>query len=248
MSKISMFTDKVYDDMDDISKLVEPIESAVNNSLSEFPDEIEITSEYLAQLYDDRYGWGELRADNILEKKSKELGLIEFRKLNLGEVAIKFFKFEVRDLGEDETVMINYETGVMSHQIFLVKHTIGYDEKELEKMAKSALTKHIQSRLWSNKVCNKPRLNELADLFGAKEVMSDRSFKGKVRKFCKHINELVDDRKLDIRDLALCDKFAQWVVLYVSEGNLAALNNITRIKIMMHENRPIYSIEERGVI
>ena len=247
MSKISMFTDKIYENMDEISKLVEPIESVINNSLSEFPDEIEITAEHMLQLYDVNYGWSSFRADDLLLQKAKELNLKDFIKLNLSEIARKFFKFEVRDLEDEDAVTIDYETGNMSHQIFLVKHTIGYDEKELEDMARSALTKQIRNGLWSNRVVNKPRLNELADLFGAKDVMSDRSFKGKVRKFCKHIGDLVDDRKLDIRDLTLCHKFARWVVLYVSEGNLAALNNITRIKIMMHEDRPIYSIEERSV-
>ena len=165
-------------------------------------------------------------------------------------MANKFFKFEVRDAVEDgdhTAITLDFKNGTMSHKIFLVKHTLGYEDKELEDMAKDALTMDIRIQLYSNVQVNKPRLNELADLFGAEDVKSDRSYKGKVKKFIKHIDQLVDDRKLDVRDLQLCSKFANWVVLYVKDGNLAALNNITRIKIMMHENRPIYSIAERGV-
>ena len=239
-----MFADKVYEDMDEISKLVEPIESGINNDLSQFPDEIEITAEMMLAQYDNRYGWNSLSLNQMVQTKALELKLDE---LSAHNDAAKFFKFEVRELEEGKEATINFETGIMSHQLFLVKFNIGFSEQELEEQAKNKLTRTIRQGLWSSKIVNKSRLNEIADLFGATEVLSDRAYKGKVRKFCKHLINLVDDRKLDIRDLALSEKFSNWVVLYVRDGNLAALNNITRIKIMMHENRPIYSIEERSV-
>ena len=245
MSTISMFTDKVYEEMDDISKLVEPIESEVNNELSQMPDEIEITPSILLSQYDPRYGWNSLSVRAMIQEKALELKLTHLvEEYGLCE---KFYKFEVRDLEEGEDVIINFETDYVSHKIFLVKYNLGYTEQELEEQIKNKITRQIRGQLWSNRVVNKPRLNELADLFGAEAVKTDRSYKGKVRKFCQHLGTLVDDRKLDIKDITLCSKFGKWIILYVRDGNLAALNNITRIKIMMHENRPIYSIEEREV-
>ena len=250
MSKISMFQDKVYDDMDDISKLVEPIESDVNIALSYIPDEIEVTSQHIKDLYDNKWGWSSLSVTGFVDTILRELKVTTT--VNMHDHANKFFKFKVRskdneELEEAEEVRINMETGIMSHRLFLIKHTVGYDDQTLEAMAKESLTKNIRSYLNSNRDVNKSRMNELAELFGAKDVKSDRAYRGKVRRFCQHINSLVDNKKLDIRDLNLCEKFSKWVVLYVKDGNLAALNNITRIKIMMHENRPIYSIQERSV-
>jgi len=242
---MSMFTDKVYEEMDDISKLVEPIESDVNNALAKMPDEIEITLEMILSKYDTDYGWMSFALKELVSNTAKELGLEDSINYNIGD---KFYKYEIRDLEENEEVILNFETNYMSHKVFLVKYNIGYTDKELEDQVKVNLNKQIKNDLWSNKTVNKPRLNELADLFGAEDVKTDRTYRGKVRKFCIHLSTLVDDRKLDIKDLALCSRFSKWVALYVRDGNLAALNNITRVKIMMHENRPIYSIEERSVL
>lgn len=249
-SKISMFQDKVYDDMDDISKLVEPIECEVNVVLSHIPDEVEVTPQRLQDLYNSQWG-ASLSTSGLVDSLLKELDIKTT--VNMYSHAGFFFKFEVRsldneELTEVEDIRVNFETGVMSHRIFLIKHTIGYDDQTLENMAKSNLTRAIRSHLTSSRDVNKSRLNELAELFGAKDVKSSRAYREKVHKFCKHIDSLVDNKKLDIRDLSLCEKFSKWITLYVKDGNLAALNNITRIKIMMHENRPIYSIQEREVV
>lgn len=245
-----MFQDKVYEDMDDISKLVEPIESTVNAALSYMPDEVEVTKEHIQRLHNERWGWHSLNLNSFVDMVIKENDIQI--STSLWGHAEKFFRFEVRSLDnelleEAEQVSINMETGIMSHRLFLVKHTVGYDDQTLESMAKANLTKSIKYDLRSNRDVNKSRLNELADLFGAQDVRSDRAYRGKIKKFCQHIDDLVDNKKLDIRDLGLCEKFSTWVVFYVRDGNLAALNNITRIKIMMHENRPIYSIQERSV-
>ncbi len=244
MSDISMFKDEVYDNLDDISKLVEPIESTINNELSKFPDKVEITIEDIRQLYSYNWGWSSLQLNSIVSIHAQKLGLLNLFRLNELQLS-KFFKFEVEDIEDGDEVKINLTQNTMSHKVYLVKYTIGYDDRELEDMVKSSLTRFIKGNLHSARTVNKPRLNELADLFGAKDVKGDRSFRGKVNKFCKHMDSLVDDKKLNIRDLDLCGKFSVWIGLYVRDGNLAALNNITRIKIMMHENRPIYSIQEK---
>jgi len=239
-----MFADKVYEEMDDISKLVEPIESEVNNTLSQMPDEIEVTLDLMLAKYDDRYGWSHLSVREMIISKATELGLELLMTYGSYE---QFYKFEVRDLEDGDEVIFNFETNTMSHSVFLVKCKIGFTDQELEAQIKDAITRSIKQELRASKNVNKSRLNELADLFGSDAVKADRSYRGKIIKFCMHLDTLIDDRKLDIRDLSLCRKFSKWVTLYVRDGNLAALNNVTRIKIMMHEQRPIYSIEEREV-
>lgn len=245
MSIKDMFADKVYNEMDEISKLVEPIESDVNIALSQMPDEIEITPELLLSQYDEDYGWSSISIRSLVQKKAKALGLTALMSgYDLGQ---KFYRFEVRDLEDGDEVTVDFENDTMSHEVFLIKFNIGFTDAELEDQVKTKILGNIKGYLRSSRTVNKPRLNELADLFGATEVKAIRTYRGKVRKFCEHLTLLIDERKLDIRDLSLCQKFSEWVVLYVRDGNLAALNNITRIKIIMHENRPIYSISERSV-
>jgi len=238
-----MFKDKVYEELDDISRLIEPFQSDINEELSLFPDEIEITKEMLINS-SSNWGWESIRISTIISAIAIKLNL---NKINIESYSLSrdFFKIEVRDFEDGDSVTLNLETNELSHKIFIVKTNFGYEDNDLEKMAKSNIIHTIKSRLNNNRRVNKSRLNELADLYGAHEVRSDRGYRGKVNKFCKHLDALINDKKLEIKDLELCKRFGQWVVQYVSEGNLPALNNITRIKIMMHENRPIYSIEER---
>ena len=240
-----MFKDEVYEELDDLSKLVEPYHSQINEELSQFPDEIEITQETMIKSYSSNWGWTSLRISDIVDSKARELGL-EKLKSESYNISRQFFKFEARDLKEGEEVTIDFETNKMSHRVFLVKTKIGYDDIELEKQAKSKIIRTLKSKLSSARNVNKSRLNEIADIYGAYEVRKDRSYKGKVLKFCKHLETLMEDKALDIKDIDLCDRFANWIVQYVRDGNLPALNNVTRIKIMMHEKRPIYSIQERS--
>jgi hypothetical protein len=239
-----MFKDKVYDDLDDISKLVEPYQYKLNEEIVQFPDEIEVTPEMILKCYDRSWGWSGINTDGIVTSKAEELGLMELRKDY--DTKNTFFEIQVKDKEDDEEITIDFETGKMSHRIFVVKVKDIYDDADLAKKARHNIVGTIKNELWNARRVNKPRLNELADLYGAEEVKKDRSYKGKVRKFCNHLEGLMDDLKLDIRDIELSKKFGEWIVSYVKDGNLAALNNVTRIKIITHKNRPIYSIEERS--
>lgn len=237
-----MFKDKAYEELDDISKLIEPFQGSINDELAKFPDEIEIDQKTIFKTINSGWGWGTIRLVNIISDKAEELNLKDILK-NCDQIARQFFKIKV----EEEEITVNFETNTVSHKIFVVKTKIGFDDAELEKQAEKNIINPILARLSSNRSVNKSRMNEVADLYGALDVRKDRTYRGKVRKFCKHLEKLIQDKELDIKDLNLCKKFSKWVILYVKDGNLAALSNITKIKIMMHEDRPIYSIEERSV-
>lgn len=244
-----MFNDKVYDELDDISKLVEPYNSEFNNIISQYPDEIEIHPSVFKGAFSGGWGFSSVRVETILDVVAKNLNLPKLTRASSYDSRVdNFFEFEIKDLEEYETPTFNFETDHMSHTIILKKVKLGLDDQELSKLAKNNILNAISGNLHNNRSVNKPRLNEIAELFGAQEAKSDRSYRGKVKKLCKRLEQLIDDQKLDIRDIELCKKFGQWVVKYVKDGNLPALNNVTRIKIMMHKNRPIYSIEERKTV
>lgn len=242
-----MFRDKTYEELDDISKLVEPYKCKLNEQLAEFPNEFEITEDMIMSAWDDYWGWSSISINKLISDKFKELELEDLTQSHTFFDVRQFFEIQVKDKAEGDNVMIDVKNNKLSHKLHIVKFKLAYEDTELEKIGTDAIIQTIKNSLNSAKVVNKVRLNELADLYGADAVKRNRSFNGKVRFFCKHLISLIEDNKLEIRDIELCKKFGEWIVMYVRDGNLPALNNLTRIKIMMHEDRPIYSIEERSV-
>lgn len=240
-----VFKDKIYEEMDDVSRMFEPFQFNLNDYLAQFPDRIEINPEEL--MVSDYWGSFGVNIDTIVDGKAAELKLHEIR-LHLPLLnKNNFFKFEVENLEDGDVVSLDASEMKLSHKIFLVKNKIAFDEQQLEVMRKQMVLDKIRRAFNRSRDVNKPRLNEVADIYGALDVKSDRSYHGKVTKFCNHLEKMIDEKVLDIRDMELCEKFAKWIILYVKAGNLAALNNLTRVKIITHEKRPIYSIEEKGV-
>jgi len=243
-----MFKDKVYDDMDDVSKMFEPFQYNLNDELAKFPDRVEIKPIDLMS-YDNWSGYGtDLPGEIRRIAKSLDLNqIIEHTSLLNSH---GFFKFEVETDEEDDQADIWVDAGdmTMSHKIFLVKDKIAFDEKQLEAMRKDYTLGQLRREFNSNRDMDKARFNEIADIYGAILVKPERSYHGKLKMFCKHLEHMIDEKVLDIRDMELVHKFVMWIAYYVKQGNLAALNNLTRIKIITHEKRPIYSIEEKAVV
>ncbi len=240
-----MFKDKVYEGMDEVTRMFEPFQFDLNDELALFPDKIEIAP---STILEDRY-WGSsfgVNINSIITATASRLKLINIELRSTLLLRNNFFKFEVEDRENGDDVRLDATTGKMSHKIFMVKNKVAFDEQMLESMRKDTILGALKSSL-NRSSLNKPRFNEIADIYSADEVKSERSYRGKLNKFCDHLEKMIDENVLDIRDMNLCIKFPEWIISYVRDGNLAALNNLTRIKIMTHEKRPIYSIEEKGV-
>lgn len=234
-----MFKDKVYEEMDDISKMIEPYQYSVNEELSQFPDEIEVKFELLDT------SWG-LNVREVVRVEASNLGLKELANKSY-DIGPEFFEFKILDeFGEElEETKLNFRDRVLLDKIVMRKKKIAYEDSDLEKMAKSSLRASLESVYGSYSNYSASRLNEIADLFNANEVMKERSIRRKFYRLRTHFDSLFDSKKLDIRDVGLSSRLGSWIVLYIKDGNLAALNNITRLKIMTHQNKPIYSMEEK---
>src|SRR5690606_2195680 len=109
---------------------VEPFHSSINEELSQFPDEIEITQQRILDSYTPSWGFSSIRLRDIICEKARELGLSQIEK-SYYDVASHFFEIQVKDLNEGDDVIIDFETGVLSHKILLVKTKIGFDDSEL---------------------------------------------------------------------------------------------------------------------
>lgn len=239
-----MFKDKVYEGLDDISLLVEPFQSEFNEEIIQMPERIEVTTDNILSQYSH---WGiSISMPQIVRDTARNLGLKQVEE-DSWDISTQFYTFKADDLEDGETAEYDLENNNLSHKMYAYKHKQCYTDEELTKIAKTKMKNIIRRRLDSSRLVNKPRMNEIADLFNADVVRSEGSYRSKVRKLITHLECMIDERKLEIKNFELYLKLAKWICLYISEGSLPALNNLTRIKIMTHQDRPIYSIEEKEV-
>ena len=76
------------------------------------------------------------------------------------------------------------------------------------------------------------------------ESTGSRGRYAKQQQYAAIIVHLLKERKLKIRDSDLLMKLVTWSTEFNNMGNKAALANLLKIKISMHEDQVIYSIEE----
>jgi len=231
-----LFKDKVYEEMDDISKLIEPYQYSLNDDLAQFPDEVEITRDHMQTQYS-------FSVRDVVRSKAKELELYNLVD-KVWEVSESFFEFKIYDSEGEAAESIDYDfkNNKMNGRILLVKKKAYLGDDEIVGVIKKTIDDKFYG--WNNTYDSK-RINEIADLFNDNTVKKQRSIRKKVRHLSRHLVALIDSRKIDIRDVGLASRFVDWILLYVKDGNLPALANITKLKIMTHNNRPIYSIDEK---
>jgi hypothetical protein len=239
----SLFQDKVYEEMDDFLKLIEPYICETNNDLAEFPDEIVLSFDQVYQLSSSKYGFDSISLDSIISAKAKELNLRSIYE-NCYDISRKFFEFK----SDEDNLVMNLETKTLSGEIKIVKKKIAFEDDELKEKSWNVIRAKILSGLNSNKKMDKRRMNDVADLFNSRETRKDRSWRGKLSCLLSDLRKMWESNKLDIRNYELCEKFGNWIVAYVRNGNLAAYKNLTRIKVMSHQSKPIYSIEEDSIL
>ena len=241
---MDLFKDKTFEEMDEISQMIEPFESQINVELSQFPDEFILDAEFFTCLIDhnrNRLNYSiteDLR--KIVERKASTLGLklLANTARTNSNFMTEFFDFEV-----EENCKYNAKTNELIGEIKVIKKKIAYEDKDIETHMKDHLRSAFNDFYRPGEV-NKPRVNEILDLFNVKGGLSEKKALSKVRMLSKHYQALIDDRSLNIRDVELFKRFVLWNIKYIKNGSLPALSNITKVKIMMRKGLPIYSIKE----
>lgn len=247
MSKYQdLFKDKVYDELDDISQLVEPFEFELNNQLAQMPDEINLDAEFFKAMVSYHNGGSSFyeALRQVVKREAHKLDLKELgdhARLNR-DFTKDFFEFVI-----DEDLQYNAATNELNGEAKIIKKRNAFEDKEIEEMLIDYMRDEFNSRLSRPSNISKPRINEICDLFGIDEALKDRKARGKVNKLYNRYKELMADRRLNIRDVDLFKRFIDWNVRYIVDGSLPSMSNITKIKIMMRSELPIYSIKEEEV-
>ena len=222
---MSFFDDEVYDNLDWLSQATMPLVFSGNKLLGNLPDRIDVD---VASI--DLSGY--FRKNNVLYR-------YEVGERSIASLIADCYVFK----GEGDVVdPVNdiYPT------VWLEKVKKDFSEKDIINYVRSQLSTNSHSYLGADI----GRINEILDLINYKHegytvnLRSSRSAKKKMRGIFKRLHEIFSKNEWQVRDADLMVSFIGWVNQYVLEGNLAALTNITKLKIMTHRNQPIYSIKE----
>ena len=232
---MGVFDDKKFEQLDWMTQITETIDSELNALLTQLPDRTTMKpSEILANL-------GTYNASLSVRSVLREY----LRSLNVELVYEEenkicgCFRFEF-----DGDVELNAGENTMMGQIHLVKVVATLEDKDLQSMMG---TKGIEALRRTNWGETPPliRMNEMLDLLGScEEHMRNRSARKKTNAIVHRLRTIFNTNEWRIRDMDLANKVGFWIKGYIQDGNLADLTNITKLKVMTHNNMPIYSVKE----
>jgi hypothetical protein len=229
---MGVFDDKRYEALDWVSKAVEPVECGLAKILEEFPEHIEFNYDMLAKhMMNHNNVWRLYAREAIRQFISTTL---HSRELALLENCIEF--------QGSSALQLDFEAGTMTGTLALVKTRSAFTEEELQSMiGKQGIEECYQLSYGDYDIA---RLNEIADLLGATDALSSRSYRKKVSSVTGRLTEIMQKNEWNIRNVELSDKVGRWIYRYVIYGDLSALTNICKLKVMTHKNLPIYSMAE----
>jgi len=257
---MSIFIDKRFEQLDWISKAVEPVECSLNEILAYLPEEIEITPQQILFLL--RNSRHELPISEVIEKHIRPEHINQVSRGYDKSIIAKSYKIQFKekqeasiyeDLGDDEDrhdgpekllLKLDTESQIMSSRIFLKKISIGLSETEV---------KQIFGKKGYDSICrinyyreNLERIKEVIEMLGPVPGIEQEKTNSARKKF-QHLrrlyNAIAAQNTFNIKSVDLMDKLGEWIYEYVNHRKEVAFANICKLKIMTTMGAPIYSME-----
>lgn len=227
---MGFFDDDVYENLDWLSQAATPLVFSGNKILSDLPDKIDVSPKAILNSLN-HYNHIAVSSfiDNYLDGDHVDCD-------------IKDMLYECYNFVGEGDMLVDPVNNIFP-TIHVTKIKQSFSEKEIMRMVGRKLN------YWCS--CDDVgRINEILELIeykpkdGAKSLHSSRSIKKKLHGVLETLRDTLASNKWQIRDVDLMLSFVNWVYRYIQNGNLAALTNITKLKIMTHKKQPIYSIKE----
>lgn len=231
---MGIFEDEVYQKMDWLEKVCEPIVCELNDILNKLPNNITLTYDVIVNSAIGSYGPGQLSADNFIENHEALKGMSWSDKKRI----LKCFDIVV----EGEPIIDLHHETFTGGEVRVVKIKEAFEEKEIKTLiGAQGVEDHI--RRLSHKDVPTDRINEILELLGMSEARRCRSSKQKMDAFQTEMVNIMAENQWDIRDVALSNRVSLWIKKYLVDGNLAGYTNFCKLKVMTHYDAPIYSVE-----
>lgn len=229
---MSIFEDKVYNEMDWLEAVCQPIKDDINTHLDALPNKVEVNLLEHANN-------GHVDISYILSRYEaySALGYTDRKDLD------KCFEFNI----EGENITINTLTGeTIGGKVFLIKHKEIFEEKEIKDRL-FRISKRELSRVHYKDV-KTYNANEICELLGLNEARKSRSIKKKIRAIQQELLAIYNENRWNIHDNGLSNRITSWVNSYLVYNSMAGLSNFCKLKGMVHSGKPIYSINEEAEV
>lgn len=229
---MSFFQDKTWDEMDWLNKAVEPYVFSFNEDFAKIPSEWKIPSHYILNMYANNHSIA-LRDLVVLMMNYNKLNKLEQERI-LQIECDKLFKIQVSD-----EAYIDPQAQTMVGEIFLIKKDVVLDDE----FVSNILQNHVMKTFNSYHVPAE-RVNEVMDILNCKETRSSSSVRKKIYGLRRFLVDLFADNKWNIRNVDLAMKMVTWTFEYCQTGDRQSLANLSKLKCMVHNGHPIYSMQE----
>ena len=240
------FKDSVFDNLDDISQLVEPFQSKFNDEIYKLPDQVDIDYNFLISRFKVNR-WGSIDSIDLKEILSSAVNVEEINWRLIDRELENFYKLEI-GTDNDKEVTLDLENETLSGPVTLVKTKNGYTDEELYDGVVRYLKDQFRSKLRRASNLHKSHINEIAEIFDIEGVNKYRGLVDKRTALLNGLVEQFEERKINIRNYELGKRFTNWLVAYIVNGNAAAIKNITLFKVMMLNGKPIYSLDNEETL
>jgi len=235
MSKINLFQDKEYEELNWLNRAIEPFVFPLNDIIAQIPDRVDFHYADIVQLITDNVSLM-FNKDWLIERVMKQHGIA------YGDDDVRtmsnFLDLEVVGNGH-----IDFEKGEMDGYFSLVKKKPQLDDDDIKNWIVEQSNKVLDG-IYSSDRSDLGRMNEIMDILNCKELRSSRSVRKKHYEIIATFSKIIQEDTWRIRNADLAVKCAIWAKEYIIYGNLASLSNFTRIKCMTHKGLSIYSMEE----
>lgn len=234
---MGVFADKKFEELDWISQATEPIESHLNLVLEAMPDELIIDFALFKKLVTNSYDIS-ISTDKIVQYLHTKAGNDALSYNEMTAVA-KCFNLIV----ESDSV-IDFTAKNIIGEIKFVKVTSTLGEDTIKQMLGKIGIEKIHS-MWIPREGGLARANEIMEFLGkCDDGLRSKSDRKKTHAIRVRLVEIFKTNEWNIKDTQLADKVGQWIYNYIVNGDLSALSNFCRLKVMTHLGQPIYSMEE----
>lgn len=232
MTKINLFQDKEYEQLDWLNRAVESFVCPINDKMAAFPESVELT-------FDD---FKEMHLNTTYDISVLDALIQTAPRFNMeftsGEASQLYNYFEL--VLPSQEVRVDFETRQVSGQILLVKKKAQLEDEDILFIMTTEAVNRLSRISYE---ANIGRMNEIMDLLNCTKDRKSRSANYKTSAIKSCVKSILGEDKWRIRNMDLAIKCADWIVSYINDGNLAALSNFTRLKCMTHNNAPIYSMD-----
>jgi len=230
---MSFLDDKTWDEMDWLNKAVEPYIFSFNQDLARLP------SEYVFSYRD---------FESFIKKSRYQISLpiaVEMLcskfDVDYSHIVEALDKDTLFRLDMDLGTTIDIQRGTIDGKLSLVKLTTSLSDEQIRDML-VRLVDHIFGYS-SNGVQTRP-LKEVMDIVGCQEAKKSNSTRKKWHALKMYMSNIFRENTWNIKNVDLAIKLIQWIENYCRTESRLSLANLSKLKCMVHNGHPIYSMEE----